>query len=133
MYPLRRIAAVAACAIEGACKKPYCLQVEILGRSHLREEVPVAVWVRVARLQASRSHRELFDVDKCRFVLNYQRGCRNMLNNVDIMLYAENATAGPVASPWVLPRSGSATREGDPKAVGFEGGESVDIAERLEG
>jgi type IV secretory pathway VirD2 relaxase len=57
-----------------------------------------------------------------------------MLNNVDIMLYAENATAGQWRAHGRYLARGSATREGDPKAVGFDGGgESVDLAERLEG
>jgi type IV secretory pathway VirD2 relaxase len=49
-------------------------------------------------------------------------------------MYAKNATAGQWRAHGRYIARESATREGDPKAVGFDNrGESIDIAERLEG
>jgi type IV secretory pathway VirD2 relaxase len=50
------------------------------------------------------------------------------------IMYAKNATAGQWRAHGRYIARESATREGDPKAVGFDNrGESIDIAERLEG
>jgi type IV secretory pathway VirD2 relaxase len=50
------------------------------------------------------------------------------------IMYAKNDTAGQWRAHGRYIARGSATREGDPKAVGFDSrGESIDIAERLEG
>jgi type IV secretory pathway VirD2 relaxase len=49
-------------------------------------------------------------------------------------MYAKNATAGQWRAHGRYIARESATREGDPKAVGFDNqGESIDIAERLKG